>query len=394
MAPEIALEQPGIKRLLGQLLERLEKNPARDRAPMQKLDAAHMPEFGPRRRAGEGDAAWTALKALHTAGFISIDPVRSKIGVADYELSPRVRLVVDREDELRQLAGIPRRGPSPQQLWREALARAFGAADPRLERMAACRLPFVEGRRMDELSAQLKTLAAVGEAPGTPLRTISARYFWGLSKLLDGREELLAALLDAGECPFPAMRVHVPVQVSEPFREVLVIENQDTFDLMCGAARTMNPRPVVLCAHGFKASAQRVRTRAGCLPLYVADEAFTREAKEGFERWLFGEEPRDVQVRFWGDLDWEGMRIVAVLREVFPGTQAWRPGYAPMLECLRAGGGHAAAQAGKENQRPIEATGCAYADRELVPALSAMGRFVDQEIVSDREISVPLRSLG
>jgi hypothetical protein len=84
-------------------------------------------------------------------------------------------------------------------------------------------------------------------------------------------------------------------------------------------------------------------------------------------------------VHFWGDLDYSGMAILASLRTIFPSAQAWQPGYDPMLGRLTAGDGHSPGESGKERQRMIEATGCPYADEQLLPALKASQRFLDQE---------------
>jgi hypothetical protein len=393
MTPVIALDQPGIRRLLSELLERLERNPSRDRVPMQKLDAAHMPEFGPRRSAGEGDAAWKALQSLEAAGFIAIDPVKVSLDQAPFERAPRVRLMVEREEELRAIAGIPRRGPGPQKLWRSALGRAFGAGDPRVERLCAFRMPFVEGRSVDDIANGLLGLAGRPEPIGTPIRSVSARYFWGDSKFLDERGDLIAALLGEPSCPYPEMRVHLGIQIaSDDFRDVLLIENQDTFDVVCKVARSLAPAPVVLCAHGFKASARRVRTRLGCLPLYVLRSPATMAGLARFETWLFREgDDVELPVWFWGDLDWEGLKILKGMREAFSTARAWKPGYEPMVQLLRSGGGHEPDQAGKGGQRQVDFIGCEYADGVLRQILLEARRFIDQEVVLEHEL---IRHLG
>ena len=50
-----------------------------------------------------------------------------------------------------------------------------------------------------------------------------------------------------------------------------------------------------------------------------------------------------------------------------------------MLVRLKNGEGHSAVESGKERQRVIDATGYAYADQLLLPALKACQRFLDQE---------------
>lgn len=60
--------------------------------------------------------------------------------------------------------------------------------------------------------------------------------------------------------------------------------------------------------------------------------------------------------------------------------EAWQPGYAPMLKALLDGQGHSPEAADKKGQRSISTTGCRYADSQLVPALRAHGKYVDQEL--------------
>jgi hypothetical protein len=50
-----------------------------------------------------------------------------------------------------------------------------------------------------------------------------------------------------------------------------------------------------------------------------------------------------------------------------------------MLVRLNTGEGHAAEEAKKTGQKPIQSTGCRYADSVLIPALVEHGRFIDQE---------------
>jgi len=85
-------------------------------------------------------------------------------------------------------------------------------------------------------------------------------------------------------------------------------------------------------------------------------------------------------VHFFGDLDHAGMQILASLREVFPQASAWRPGYAHLANVLIANGGHSPELAAKALQADPGGTGCPYADRELLPLLRKLGRFVDQKV--------------
>lgn len=133
-------------------------------------------------------------------------------------------------------------------------------------------------------------------------------------------------------------------------------------------------------ASGFKGSAKRLRMPGGCSLYYAGTGALGGEIKLRFEEWLFGSADPARPVYFWGDLDFAGMRILAAIRSTFPRLTAWEPGYVLMLQELLEGRGHSPEAAEKAGQRPIERTGCLYADQQLIPALKIQGRFVDQEL--------------
>jgi hypothetical protein len=126
---------------------------------------------------------------------------------------------------------------------------------------------------------------------------------------------------------------------------------------------------------GFRGAALRLRKPHGASIYY--SRGCSDDATGAFELALFS--VPDISTFFWGDLDYSGMAILAALRSTFPNAQAWRPGYEPMVERLRNGEGHSPFESGKEGQRPIDLTGCPYADEVLVPILKASGLFIDQE---------------
>jgi hypothetical protein len=72
------------------------------------------------------------------------------------------------------------------------------------------------------------------------------------------------------------------------------------------------------------------------------------------------------------------MQILKTLRGRFEGLRAWEPGYASMLLQLQAGGGYGAEADAARGQVDPGATGCAYADSVLLPAIRRHGRR-DQE---------------
>jgi hypothetical protein len=136
----------------------------------------------------------------------------------------------------------------------------------------------------------------------------------------------------------------------------------------------LHDRGLIFCS-GFRGAARRLREPGGASLYYTRNSPDASIA--AFETALFS--IRDVPTFFWGDLDYSGMAILASLRSSFPQAQAWQPGYEPMLTRLVSKDGHSPAESGKERQRPVDRTGCTYADETLIPALRAHGCFVDQE---------------
>ncbi|OUM03023.1 hypothetical protein A8M77_08475 [Variovorax sp. JS1663] len=231
---------------------------------------------------------------------------------------------------------------------------------------------------MSEVVARLNELPALKNEP-LLLREVSSQLFWGMSKVLDKRQALVAALLELDDCPFPESPVQLQVFLPPVgFRGVLFIENLMSYDRAMRSGSTALEGLALAYASGFKGSAQRMRTSDGCSLFFSDQGGDTRDLRDGFKAWLFGKGTQPAY--FWGDLDWAGMRILAAMRASFPGLTAWQPGYAPMLAALREGQGHSPEAAEKQGQKALAHSSCPYADEQLAPALRDTGRFVDQEL--------------
>lgn len=278
---------------------------------------------------------------------------------------------------IREATGRPERQRSSVERWRDAINANLDAPDE-VKRVVGDYCIDMPDRDMAQIVERLNALKGMAAMP-LLLREVSARLFWGMSKVLDNRTGLVAALLGLDECPFPESPVQLQVYLPQGgFGGVLFIENQMSFEQAI-RSQTITFRELALVyASGFKGSAARLRT-PGAASLY-----FSRRGEMGddlmdyFESWLFGKDGT-VPVYFWGDLDWSGMRILSAMRTNFPTMQAWQPGYTPMLQSLLEGFGHSPEAADKRGQKSIGQVGCGYADTQLLPALGAIGRFVDQE---------------
>ncbi len=364
-------EQPGILALLGEFVRRLDNYEADDASRLNAVRIeAHCKRL--RRHDEAADHTWELLRALSEAGILAVrlDPKRHPYD-AEYA-GAKASLCPGAEPVLRDWLARPRELPEAVR-WRAAVAAHADCFADGGAALAArpVRLP---GRTAEEVIAAFAALADFGER-GLTLRQLSARAFWGHSKFLDNREPLLLEL-------FPNLRlvarplvvnVHLP---PDP-KGILFIENQDSYTQAIAAAV---PADLTLVyAAGFRGSAARVRSADGVSLHYHGDAP--PAVRAAFERWWFSAAENQEPLWFWGDLDFSGMAILKALRQRFGEVRAWEPGYAPMLQWLEQGGGHAASEAGKEEQRDCGETGCAWADWVLLPAIRAAGRFVDQEVV-------------
>lgn len=323
---------------------------------------------------------WDCVRQMCRWGWLSTSPPSAAKSESGYAVEPRVS-VLD-VAAVRSAVGRPERVKSAAQRWTEAVEAALQAPTA-VKTTVGQFLVDVPGRSMAEVVSRLNLLPGL-RSRELLLREVSAHLFWGMSKVLDNRQALVAAILGEDECPFPESPVQLQVWLpTGGFDGVLFIENQMSFEKAIRAALPVQ-RLAVAYAAGFKAGAQRLRTPGGASVFYSSAGDLSDDSRAEFEGWLLRRAgATDKDAFFWGDLDYSGMRILAALRSTFPTITAWQPGYLPMLKSLREGGGHPPIAADKAGQRPLEVTGCPFADAELLPALRATGRFLDQEVVRD-----------
>jgi len=227
------------------------------------------------------------------------------------------------------------------------------------------------GRSDHEVVAAFATLGSV-QRPAT-LRQLSTRTFWGHSKILDGRAELLATLfpnLPVRERPI-VVAVHVPTSIEG----VLFIENQDNYSAVIDGEPDASRNLAAVYLSGFRGTATRIRNRHGA-HLHFGGPGIER--REAIAKWWFNESEL-APLYFWGDLDFSSMQMLKSLRQRFGNVEAWRPGYEPMLAELTATSGNNVRDYGQVDPG---VTGCAFADEILLPAVRALGWW-DQERIAD-----------
>lgn len=371
------------RRLLGRLLTKLEKGQRRLTLRINPKTAPELYDF----QYQDVQFLWALLNSLDKDYHIlSIKPVRTGPGEEPYE-NARVDFLPEREALVRHWLNRPALDPYAL-VWEDTLAKLA----PRFEdggRALQERMLRVPQRGAEQT---LRAFAELGDQLQQPrtLRALSARCFWGDSKFLDRHEDLVRALFPELSRNLLARPILMNVLLPEQLKQVLFIENQDNF---LALAESPPPDCALVYSAGFRGSAQRIREPGNARFSYLntGDLSACESVHAQFDGWWFNVAERgsdsEVATYFWGDLDFAGMAILKNLRGTFTDTTAWQPGYAPMLARLHAGQCHGHDTSGKNLQLDPGSTGCAYADRVLLPAMRSAGGFVDQEAVNMRGLA-------
>ncbi len=368
-------QEAEITALLHAVLDRFDRQPGGLRTIRVYIGAErYLPSLS--RADAQADQTWALVRELERFGLMAIRSSRRNPYDPEWK-GARLGFAPDSEVTLRTWLERQRVEPA-MQLWRRAVqdrAHAF-PGDPELLLRRRVAIP---GRTAEAVVAAFASMAAVSR-PVT-LRQLSARSFWGDSKILDDRVDLVTGLFPNLEISARSMPVNV--FLPETYAGVLFIENQDTY-AAATAGQPVECRSFALVyASGFRSSGARVRSREGVLLHYAGPGA--ESLKLRFERWWFDCAAAAGPVWFWGDLDFAGMQILKSLRSRFESLDAWRAGYEPMVAALRAGGGHGQAvsedpEQGDSGQVDPGLIGCPFADTILLPAIREHGRF-DQEAI-------------
>ncbi|WP_444911087.1 Wadjet anti-phage system protein JetD domain-containing protein [Microbulbifer sp. PAAF003] len=215
-------------------------------------------------------------------------------------------------------------------------------------------------------------------------RQLAARCFKGDSKYLElpSRQSLVRNLYPDLSRKIQDRQLLLHAYLPRQFEQVIFIENQDTF---ISLAELQPSRAALVYSEGYQGGAERIRN--GERVRFSTINVVSENIRQQFLSWWHDGESRTVPTFFWGDLDYEGLRIAAALRKSFPDLQCWRPGYDLLLHFLRTGKAHAPEQAEKVGQKLVQAIGCQYADSTLLPAISDSNRYVDQEAVEIGELA-------
>jgi len=222
------LHQPEIKKLLNLLVDKLDYAEQKGRAMRSvKLDHRTFPALFNAEFEEHKANHWSQLEQMQAWGWFHIKTDRSQPGKAGYELNPRLQITD--EAALRKATSRPEPIKSVQQLWCDAVLGMLNADNAVKDSIAKQKLE-IPGKSAEEIIERLNLLPEFADEP-LLLREVSARLFWGQSKVLDNRQALIATILNVDECPFPEAPIQLQVFLPEDdFSGVLFIENQVSFE--------------------------------------------------------------------------------------------------------------------------------------------------------------------
>lgn len=369
MRPPWLADEPEILGLLHAVLDLFDQQSgkARDRAVFLPAER-HLKSLA--RNDTAADQLWALVESLEVEGLLEVREARRSPYDSRW-IGAKLAFALDSEETLRSwLARLPTE--RAMLAWQRVVAAHADAFPASCEPLMQRRITLA-GRTAEEV---VGALARLGKLTGSAtLRQLSAFAFWGDSKVLDERGDLVAALFPKIELLDRAIvvAVHLPRHPDG----ILFIENQDTYTAAVRGSPIESRSLALVYASGFLSSAQRIRERSGATLHYAGVEMADSIAP--FDQWWFEAGAPLGACWFWGDLDFAGMHILKALRQRFGDVNAWQPGYESMLNVIQIGGGYSGTDA-RGQVDPI-VTGCFYADGILLPAIREFGQ-LDQECVA------------
>lgn len=319
--------------------------------------------------------AWSGVQALEDGGLVRILYGTGRVAkgaVEAWHRDPIVEAQAGSYEALAEIGGVALKNPLVLHL--EAALLTSGVPEE-LSKLIATRAPAaLLALHPQEALSRIEALRMLArESPRLYLREASARLFESRSKILDGREDWVSAVLGEA-CPWQDKPIQLQVTAGlGPLQLVLFIENLVTFERLHHRAPAGT---ALIYSAGFKASAERIA--AGEVSWYF-EHPTQDDIISALKAALFEGGAERPAIAFFGDLDYSGMVILKSLRQNWPHITAWKNGYAELLSLLTTGHCHPPESAEKTEQKDPGFTGCVYADEVLLPALRAHRAFVDQE---------------
>ena len=315
---------------------------------------------------GKEEVLFEKLLELERVGIVSIQYGVKRTSEALWNRKTKIVFNLESEGLCREVLNMP--STTPLSTWSDLIETS--TLNRLLKDIFSTREIVVYGRQQEEIIDNIeKRLPLIKQ--GMTSRQISAILFWGLSKVLDNRIDIVNTLGGSS--------LGVMLNVcggSSDFSEVVFIENYDTYvDYVTN--RKLDNFLIVYSA-GFSTSTMRIRSKNGCSLHYSNQDKLTVDNRKKFESWLYKESPKKIKISFFGDFDFSGVSIFNSLRNLFPEITMYKNGYDPMLKEVKNGNGHLPEMASKENQIDPKVINDRYCDDILLPVMREYG-FYDQE---------------
>lgn len=369
-----ALEQAPVRKLLTRFANKAQRSEGS--SCVLKLDSKSFPEVFLASNSEDADYFWALLKDALGATPVALKLKPTKELCAEYEQAPKLELSREGLPLLWEALGGAPEGPGYREEWRAALLSHLEAPACVANALTGYNLQ-VAGKSAEDVVQALNSLRRMG-GEQLLLREAASKVFWGLSKVLDGRSDMVAKLLEMDRCPFPEsplmISIHLP---EEPVSGILFVENKTTFGILGRSGNAEMKGLAIIYSAGFLASARRLTVRSQAHCFFDAPHGVSPDDVQRVQDFLF--EKAYLPSHFFGDLDFSGLAILKALKQNFPALRSWEPGYARLLYRLQEGEGHTPGAAGKIGQRDPLHTGCVFADEILLPKMRDTGLFVDQE---------------
>lgn len=369
---EYHLTLKDIYNLLNDVLDKLDLKPACERANkiQYPINAKVFPSLYNPLTYREDEEIEKAIQVLINKEIFTIRQSKKEFFV-DIRDKSKAKLVFN--DDFEQKLRIFYKRETQTDDWKSAVEQLDCNTDIK-ELILNNRITIPEKTEDDIAIQLLKLLTSDNE--NKSVRHVSAKYFWGISKVLDNKEQII------NYCKLRTMPIllHVKAIGANP-KTILFIENQDTYIEAVNSENNIFENYILIFSSGFKASAKRLRSENGNKVFFEDSCCLDKEGRNKFKQWLYGEDRLEFNVYFWGDLDFSGMNILSSLKKVFPNLKAWEYGYNRLLKALDNYNAHSPNSANKEGQTEPSLTGCEFTDTRLIPALKYKQLFVDQESV-------------
>jgi hypothetical protein len=379
--PPAYFQNSDIRSLFHWLLDRLDHLPRdqRTNALTRSVSAKNFPVLFRPEAPDDDMVLWGLLQRCARDGLIRIDATRTR---RDPHLPPwahrRIIFRLEHEDNLRLWLNRPEYTEAGS--WWAALDKwghAFQRAD-----LVAKPVLMLPGKSPEEILSRLAVIPELVRERPLSAYQISARLFWGHSKVLKGREQWLRDLL--GLPREAVVERMLPVEVTFPPGTpagILMIENLDSYFSACNGNWQDCLDMIKIYTQGFRGAADRIRDPS-CVRLHFADQPLPEgHHLAAFREAWFLEAAFTGPVYFCGDLDWSGLAIFRSLKAVFPDLTPWKPGYERMLRAAEQGCCHTLEMADKTGQPPLDTSGDLWLDSHVLSFLKAKQSFVDQEIL-------------